>query len=56
MAVVFDEVVTQVEGAPPQPQPQPEQGREQPASLNTLRCWQSQQALDRRRQQRLKAD
>lgn len=56
MAVVFDEVVTQVEGAPPQPQTGQEQGDEQRSPLSVLYCWQQQQTIVRRRQLRLEAD
>jgi hypothetical protein len=56
MGVVFDEVVTQVEAPPQQPQTQQEQGGEQTAPDAKLRCWQQQQALFWRRQQRLEAD
>ena len=56
MGVVFDEVVGQVESPPEQPQPQQEQGVEQLSSKEKLRCWQQQQAIVIRRQQRLEAD
>jgi hypothetical protein len=56
MGVVFDEVVGQVESPPEQPQPLQEQGVEQLSSQEKLRCWQQQQAIVQRRQQRLEAD
>lgn len=56
MGVVFDEVVTQVETPPQPPQSQPEQGGEQPSPQAKFQCWQRQQALFWRRQQRLEAD
>jgi hypothetical protein len=58
MTVVFDEVVSQVESASEQPQPQPqqEQGLDQMSSQEKLSCWQQQQAIVLRRQQRLEAD
>ena len=55
MAIVFDEVVTQVEAPPQAPQQQAEPRREPPAE-DKLRCWQKQQAIFWRRQQRLEAD
>ena len=58
MGVVFDEVVTRVESPPPQSPPQSQQGRgeEQSSPQSKLHCWQYQQAIVRRRQQRLEAD
>jgi len=56
MAVVFDEVVTQVEVAPPQRPPQPAPGDQPQPPPNMLHCWQVQRAIVRRRQQRLEAD
>ena len=56
MAIVFDEVVTQVEAPPPAREPQAEQAGGQPLAEDKLRCWQKQQAIFWRRQQRLEAD
>lgn len=56
MGVVFDEVVTQVEAPPQQPQAQQAPGGEQLSPQGKLQCWQQQQALFWRRQQRLEAD
>lgn len=58
MGVVFDEVVTQVEAPPAQPQPrsQQERDREELSPQGKFRYWQQQQALFWRRQQRLEAD
>lgn len=56
MGVVFDEVVTQVEVPPQQPQAEQQRGAEQQSPQAKLKCWQQQQALFWRRQQRLEAD
>ncbi|MBV5316388.1 MAG: hypothetical protein JZU50_01130 [Desulfobulbaceae bacterium] len=58
MGVVFDEVVTRVESPlqPSEPQPQQGQGGEQPSPQSQLHCWQYQQSIVQRRQQRLEAD
>ena len=56
MGVVFDEVVTEVVAPPGQPQPQQEQGVEQQSTQSKLHCWQKQEAITRRRRQRLEAD
>lgn len=56
MGVVFDEVVTQVETPPQQPQSPQERVGEQQSPQAKQRCWQQQQALFWRRQQRLEAD
>ena len=56
MGVVFDEVVTQVEVPPQQPQAQQERGGEEPSPQCESRRWQQQQAIFWRRQQRLEAD
>ena len=56
MAIVFDEVVTQVEAPPPAAESQPAQAGGQPQAEDRLRCWQKQQAIFWRRQQRLEAD
>lgn len=56
MGVVFDEVVTQVEVPPQQPQAEPQRSTEQTSPQGKQRCWQQQQALFWRRQQRLEAD
>jgi hypothetical protein len=56
MGVVFDEVVTQVEAPPQEPQAQQVSGAEEPSPQGETRRWQQQQAIFRRRQQRLEAD
>lgn len=56
MGVVFDEVVSQVEPAPEPLQSQQEQTVEQSSPQDKLRCWQQQEAIVRRRQNRLEAD
>lgn len=56
MGVVFDEVLTQIEAPPQRSEPQQERIAETQPPQNEARRWQQQQALFRRRQQRLEAD
>lgn len=56
MAVIFDEVITQVEETPPATAPPQEQAEQQSTPATELRNWQRHQALVRRRRQRLEAD
>ena len=56
MGVVFDEVVTQVEAPPQQPEAQQAPGGDEKTPQGESRRWQQQQAIFWRRQQRLEAD
>jgi len=56
MGVVFDEVVSQVEGPPEQPQAERQTGEQELSPQEKLRCWRRQQAIADRRRRRLEAD